>query len=115
MHHSVLERTASTQLYQGTKAETAGQNTGSIDQGGNRRKRWQKWQKSKSSPPTHFLAVPLTADASVAAAITAVQASLAAHDPLLSQACTALCTAHITLAVLHLPTGGQLACSTMTG
>ena len=70
-----------------------------------------KRQKSKPPPPTHFLAVPLTADLSVAAAMTAVQASLAAHDPLLRQACTSLCTAHITLAVLHLPTGEELDCS----
>mmetsp|Transcript_14300 Transcript_14300/g.43211 ORF Transcript_14300/g.43211 Transcript_14300/m.43211 type:complete len:458 (+) Transcript_14300:307-1680(+) len=65
----------------------------------------QRSRLPKPPPPTHFLAVPLIGHASIEAAMKAVQASLIAHDPRLKQACAALCTAHITLAVLYLPTG----------
>lgn len=55
--------------------------------------------------PTHFLAVPLTDDTSIAEALKAIHASLLSHDSRLLRACAPLCTAHVTLGVLHLPTG----------
>lgn len=61
-----------------------------------------------STQPTHFLAVPLIDDASVAGALEAVHASLLAHDSRLLRACAPVCTAHVTLGVLHLSTDGFL-------
>lgn len=60
-------------------------------------------------PPTHFLSLPLHESTAIRGAFEAVQASLAAHSPLLAKACIDPASAHLTLGVMALYTPEEIA------